>query len=159
MVEWPAKVAEMGISQVPILVKEIYKIVQRLEDAFPGRHFTPDGHLVGSIGEVLAAHFYDLKLLPSSSQGHDAEAPDGRKVQVKISQTDRVALRSEPDFLIVLALDKAGETKEIYNGPGGEPWSSAGRMQNNGQRSVSFKKLQTLMKDVPSEEKIPRIQE
>ncbi len=44
-----------SILEIPSLVQELYSIVDRLEELFPGRRFTPDGHLVGSIGEVLAA--------------------------------------------------------------------------------------------------------
>lgn len=36
-------------------VKRIYAITAELEALYPGRHFTPDGHMVGSIGEVLVA--------------------------------------------------------------------------------------------------------
>ena len=41
-------------------VLELVRIVSELETAFPGRHFTLDGHLVGSIGEVMAAYYYGL---------------------------------------------------------------------------------------------------
>jgi len=44
-----------SILEIPSLFQELYSIVDRLEELFPGRRFTPDGHLVGSIGEVLAA--------------------------------------------------------------------------------------------------------
>jgi hypothetical protein len=66
----PNQVLELyltSIETVPVLVREIYAIVAKLEATFPGRHFTPDGHLVGSLGEVLAAHFYGLELLPASA--------------------------------------------------------------------------------------------
>ncbi|MEE0027623.1 MAG: hypothetical protein U0J70_08535, partial [Atopobiaceae bacterium] len=42
------------------IIGEIYKLTNRLEAMYPGRHFTPDGHLVGSIGEVHAAEKYGL---------------------------------------------------------------------------------------------------
>jgi hypothetical protein len=45
-----------SVQEIPKLIKELYGIVDSLEALFPGRHFTPDGHLVGSIGEVLAAY-------------------------------------------------------------------------------------------------------
>jgi hypothetical protein len=35
-------------------VADIYKAVAELTKRYPGRPFTPDGHLVGSIGEVIA---------------------------------------------------------------------------------------------------------
>jgi hypothetical protein len=85
------------IDLIPELVRSLYAIVGELEGLFPGRKFTPDGHLVGSIGEVLAARLYDLELLPASAERHDAKAPDGRLVQIKATQTKSVGLRSEPD--------------------------------------------------------------
>ena len=42
-------------SEVGSLLGDLYRIVDRLEGLFPGRKFTPDGHLVGSIGEAHAA--------------------------------------------------------------------------------------------------------
>ena len=40
---------------LPKPVADIYRAVDALEQRHPGRKFTPDGHLVGSIGEVIAA--------------------------------------------------------------------------------------------------------
>jgi len=37
------------------LIRQIYAIVDELERLYPGRRFTPDGHLVGSIGEAYSA--------------------------------------------------------------------------------------------------------
>ena len=53
-------------------IKELYKITNELERAYPGRKFTIEGHLVGSIGEVVVAERYGLKLLPNSTETHDA---------------------------------------------------------------------------------------
>ncbi len=39
---------------LPKLVADIYRAVADLEKLYPGGKFTPDGHLVGSIGEVIA---------------------------------------------------------------------------------------------------------
>lgn len=84
---------------------------------FPGRHFTPDGHTVGSIGEALAAYHYGLELLPASSKGRDA-ALGSIAVEIKATQGNVVALRHEPERLLVLKLGKQGGWAEIYNGPG-----------------------------------------
>jgi hypothetical protein len=48
--------------KLPEPVAAIYRAVQELEAAYPGRKFTPDGHLVGSIGEVVAARELGLNL-------------------------------------------------------------------------------------------------
>ena len=45
-------------------IKALYEISQELEALFPGRHYTPDGHMIGSIGEALAASYYNLELFP-----------------------------------------------------------------------------------------------
>jgi hypothetical protein len=58
--------------KIPELLNRRYQIVSELESLFPGKKFTPDGHLVGSLGEVIAAHDYDLVLLENSTKIHDA---------------------------------------------------------------------------------------
>ena len=67
----------MDERRFPELIKGLYRLVGELEAMFPGRHFTPDGHMVGSIGECLAAHYYDLELLRASSAGRDAAPHSG----------------------------------------------------------------------------------
>lgn len=42
--------------ELPKLLSDLYVIVAKLEALAPGRKFTPDGHLVGSIGEAVAAY-------------------------------------------------------------------------------------------------------
>ncbi len=147
----------MSIETVPHWVREIYAIVAKLETAFPGRQFTPDGHLVGSLGEVLASYYYDLDLLPASAVAHDATAGDGRHVQIKATQIDRVALRADCAWLLVLKLDARGGFDEIHNGPGQPVWAAAGKMQSNGQRSVSLSKLRALNSTVADRDRIARV--
>ena len=48
--------------KLPAPVTDIYRAVANLEQLYPGRKFTPDGHLVGSIGEVIAAEYFGLPL-------------------------------------------------------------------------------------------------
>ena len=146
-----------GTQHIPGLVRQIYAIVEELERLFPGRRFTPDGHLVGSIGEVLAAHRYGLTLLPSSSEAHDALSKSGIKVQVKATQGKTVAMRSEPDHLIVLKILEDGSDQEIYNGPGAAPWLEAGKLQRNGQRPISLTRLRSLMERVQESERLSKI--
>ena len=50
--------------KLPEPVAEIYRAVAELEARYPPRKFTPDGHLVGSIGEVVAAEALGLTLYP-----------------------------------------------------------------------------------------------
>jgi len=142
--------------EIPHLVHELYDIVEKLERLFPGRHFTPDGHLVGSLGEVWAAYLYGLELAPASTQGYDAICPDGRRVQVKATQRNAVALSSEPQRLIVLKLERDGSATEVYNGEGAPVWQACGKMAKNGQRQIRLTTLSRLMTDVPQASRIPR---
>jgi hypothetical protein len=145
-----------AIDRIPGVVQRLYALVSELEAAFPGRPFTPDGHLVGSLGEVLASHYYDLELLPCSTECHDARTHDGRLVQVKATQGKSVALRAQPDHLLVILLKKDGTIEEIYNGPGQLAWSNCGKQQKNGQSPISVTKLGGLMSEVPVGERLPR---
>jgi hypothetical protein len=138
-------------------IKNLYAIVHDLENQFPGRRFTPDGHLVGSIGEVLAASQFGLKLLPASTEIHDAISPCGKKVQIKATQIERVSFYSEPEYLIVLKILPDGNSIVLYNGPGKPAWDSAGKLQKNGQRSISAAKLKIINQDIPSENKLKHI--
>jgi hypothetical protein len=63
--------------KLPAPVAAIYRAVAELEAAFPGRKFTPDGHLVGSIGEVVGAENLGLTLYPGGHPIHDAYDENG----------------------------------------------------------------------------------
>lgn len=147
-----------AISKIPDLMRDLYAVVEQLERLFPGRHFTPDGHLVGSLGEVWAAYLYGIDLATASTATHDGRAPDGRSVQIKATQGRSIGLSSESDYLIVFKLRRGGEPSEIYNGPGAEPWVRAGKLQRNGQRSVQLTTLARLAAAVPIEQRIPRVE-
>jgi hypothetical protein len=144
------------IDHVPDIVQRLYSLVGELENHFPGRKFTPDGHLVGSLGEVLAAYYYDLELLTASTECHDAKARDGRLVQVKATQGKSVGIRSEPNHLLVLRLARDGTVDEVYNGPGAPAWGRIGTPQKNGQFPLSVSALRKLMQDVAPEQRLPR---
>ena len=75
----------MDTTRFPQLLKAIYDAVDELESMFPGRHFTPDGHLVGSLGEALASHHYGVELFEASARCHDGVC-ESRQVQVKATQ-------------------------------------------------------------------------
>lgn len=147
-----------AVSELPDLVRQLRGLVGQLEHLFPERRFTLDGHLLGSIGEVLAAQLYGLKLLPMSEPTHDAETTTtGTPVQIKVTQGTRVALRAEPRHLLVLRLTDDGNATEVYNGPGAPAWSACGKMQDNGQRPISVSRLRQLMASVPAEHRIARL--
>lgn len=134
-------------------IQKLISIVKELETDFPGRHFTLDGHLVGSIGEVLAAYYYGIELYAASAVAHDGEI-DGKKVQIKISQQDDIVINHEPEYLIVLYLRKNGDVFEVYNGPGEAPWNSASKRDSHNNRHMRVNKLMELDKQVSDEFRI-----
>ncbi len=148
----------MDAKYFPELLKAIYDAVDGLEAMFPGRHFTPDGRMVGSIGEALAAPHYAVVLSGASTECHDG-ACGTRQVQVKATQGSRVSISSEPEHLLVLRLERAGTFTEEYNGPGSLAW---GLVKNkprpkNGQYQVSVSMLRRLMLDVSPSQRLLRI--
>ena len=147
----------MDTERFPLLLKAIYDAVDELERMFPGRHFTPDGHLVGSLGEALAAHYYNVQLSSASAECHDGTC-DGLQVQVKATQGDRVGISSKPDYLLVLRLSRDGTFVEEYNGPGAAVWELVEHkpLPKNGQYQVSLSTLRRLMLRVPPHERLPR---
>ena len=150
---------EEAFRQVPGLLRELFRVVDEFEFLF-SRPFTPDGHMVGSIGEVVAAFVYDLELLCGSSEGHDAVTRDGRMlpVQVKLTGGTRsVGIYGKPEHLIVLQLAGRTELIEVYNGPGALAWEHAGKLQKNGQRSISLHRLRGLQRSVLPEHRLPQV--
>lgn len=134
---------EDKMSAIKLQVQKLISIVNELEEVFPGRHFTLDGHLVGSIGEVMAAYYYGIELYTASAVAHDGEI-DGKKVQIKISQQDNIVINHEPEYLIVLYLNKNGNIYEVYNGPGAAPWDSASKRDSHNNRHMRVNKLMEL---------------
>jgi len=145
----------MDRENFPRLVNELYGIVRNLEAMFPGRHFTPDGHLVGSLGECLAAYHYGLELLPASTIGGDAQKA-GLSIEIKATQRSAVGLRYQPEHLLVLQLDQMGGFKEVYNGPGDMVWKEFdGKTKpSNGQYRIALPRLSLLMEHIPRERRL-----
>lgn len=140
------------------LVQQLYETVYELESMFPGRHFTPDGHMVGSIGECLVADAYDLELMTASNKGYDATTKTGEKVEIKATQSKSVAFRSEPQYAIVIKILPNGTFEEIYNGPGALIWNQFNDkpLPSNGQYQISLNKLAALNTQVKDSQRITR---
>ncbi len=131
---------------LPEAVARIYKATAELEAMYPGRKFTPDGHLVGSIGEVIAAKALGLTLYPMSQPGHDAYDANG-DVQIKMTAGTSIAMYATCDRLVVLQIVSPEEAEIVYDGPGQPVWEKAGKMGKNGQRVISLSRLRALPKE------------
>jgi len=136
---------------LPAPVAAIYEAVRQLEERYPGRKFTPDGHLVGSIGEVIAAEELGLELYPGSYAGHDARDPiSGRDVQIKLTGGKSVSLYATCDRLVVLRVVSPHEAEIVYDGDGHPAWEAAGPLQKNGQWAISLNRLKLIAATRPT---------
>jgi hypothetical protein len=129
--------------RLPEPVARIYRAVEELEALCHPRKFTPDGHLVGSIGEVLAAEALGLTLYPMGHAGHDAHDANG-DVQIKMTARRSIAMYSECVRLVVLRIVSSEEAEIVYDGPGKPAWEAAGGTGKNGQRVLSLSRLQQI---------------
>ncbi len=143
------------MERVAAILRQLYELVDELERLHKGRSFTPDGHMVGSIGEAWAMWMYDLVLLPASAPIHDATTQDGRYVQIKATQRTSVGIYGEPKHLIVLKLHRTGIAEEVFNGPGEVAWNAAGKPGKHSQRPITVTRLRRLMDSVPASERLP----
>ncbi len=130
--------------KLPPAVADIYRAVAQLERRYPNRKFTPDGHLVGSIGEVIAAEHFNLTLLQSSHPSHDAIDASGRLVQIKLTAGNCISMYADCDRLIVLRILSPEQAEVVYDAPGAPIWAAAGSMQKNGQRTIRLSKLRAI---------------
>ncbi len=147
-------------------IRDLYAIVDQLgeECADHGRHFTLDGHLLGSIGEVYAAERHGISLYTSSKKAHDGWKVDAdgnrREIQIKVTQTRAkrkvVPISHRPDYLIVLLVDKDGAFDEVYNGPGIKVWDLVKDKPKpaNGQYQVTLNKLRELDDEIREEDRV-----
>lgn len=130
---------------LPSAVARIYEAVAELEAAYPGRKFAPDGHLVGSIGEAVAAEAFGPKLLSMSAEGHDAVDAEGCLVQVKMTGGRSVSLYGDCQRLIVLRITVCRAQAEIGCGGRGEPVIAKARAASkNWQRRISLARLRKI---------------
>jgi hypothetical protein len=140
------------------LLEQIYSAVAGLEAMFPGRHFTPDGHMVGSIGEAIAAYHYGVELYPASHRVFDGRK-NGKEIQIKATQNDSVELKAaDGGTLLVFKIHQDGSFEDVYNGNMNRVWQSIAHKKatNAGEISIPLNRLRALQKEVREEEKITR---
>jgi len=131
------------------LVRLIFESCAELSSR-SGRSVSPDGHLVGSLGEIHAAQALGLKLETASNAGFDAVDSDGRKVEIKTTTRSSISLSAtgtNAERLIVVKLDATtGAAQIIYDGDAARAWELSRKPGMNGQRRLSIAKLLRLPK-------------
>jgi hypothetical protein len=140
-------------------IRIIYQAVKILEEGYPGRKFTPDGILVGTLGEVLAEEKYELDLLPPKTKDFDAKDCRGRRVQIRCNQRNTTPIKkgAKKDMILALKLLPDGSIEEIFNGPASVAHQlTVGRKADSaGFVGLSHNKLRKLMESVPESKRVP----
>ena len=127
------------------------ELVQRIFEAcaelsrLTGRSVSPDGHLVGSLGEIYAASVLNLTLETASNAGFDATDSHGQRVEIKTTTRASISLSAEGTLaerlIVVKLIPEDGQASIVYDGPAHKAWDHAGKPQKNGQRRISLAKL------------------
>jgi len=133
----------MGVTNEE-LVRSIFEACAELSGR-SSRSVTPDGHLVGSLGEIYAAEELGLTLAMASNRGYDAVDRNGARVEIKTTTRSSISLSADgtlAERLVVVQLDPISGTPEIvFDGPAKSAWALAGRPAKNGQRRLSISRL------------------
>lgn len=123
----------MSDLEIPEEIRSILKAMEgqvRELSAYAKTHgqmnlnFTLDGRLLGDIGELIVAHYYNVELYQSQKPGADGEFRsghlEGQPVEIKCRRnSDAIDFSRIPENLIVIEIDGDDTTaRVIYAGPG-----------------------------------------
>jgi hypothetical protein len=136
-------------------IADIYKIANELGRAFDINTCTPDGHLLGAIGQIAAKIAFNLKF-GSQNEEHNCTGSIGVKkvnVQVRCTGRNSVALRKEPEHLIAMEIGETGRIRLLFNGPGQYVWRRI-EHQRNPQKYVSSKALREAQQEIDVKDRI-----
>lgn len=141
-------------------VKELLKIVSKLQSRYPAKKFTLDGRLVGDIGEILVAHHYDVELFEGLHRHHDGQDSKNRRVQIKTTMKDSLTFPCDhiPDHYLGIKVFPDGSFEEIYNGDGRTiAYAIKNRKKTkNNLHSISLSKLRALNGSANAENRISK---
>ena len=130
-------------------IRHLYVSVKKLNSAFPDKPFTPDGRMVGDIGEAIAAIKFGVTLDKTLRRHWDGYRIDssGKKydVQIKATQKDKTYLKRPPHEgeLLVFKIFENGDYKCYYNGKIMRVWKSLSRQKPNssGEKFINLSRF------------------
>jgi len=129
------------------LISEVFAAFLKLTDLL-GRPISPDGHLVGGLGEAYAADKLGLELEPPSTKDFDARDSEGRTVQIKATTQGNVRLSGKTTmaerFVAVQLDDITGAGSILYVGPADVVWALVPKSLKRRQWSKSLKIIAAL---------------
>lgn len=156
----------MKKKELSLAVKNVFDACQSLSKTSGGmRPFTPDGKMVGDIGEVIAGSFYEVELDKIGRRAWDGTYC-GRNVQIKATGGNSTYLKKPPkessakDLLMVFYISREnGEYELVYNGDIQKVWNDLKnkKIDSTGAKTISLDRLRELQKSVYSKNIIPEV--
>lgn len=144
-------------------VKKVFDACRHLsETSGKIRLFTPDGRMVGDIGEIIAGNFYKVELHNVGRHGWDGTY-NGINVQIKTTGGNDTYLKKPRGgfgdglMLVFRIYRESGEYKLIYNGDIQRVWDELEniRPDRTGAKMISLDRLRRLQKSVHQKNIIP----
>jgi len=140
------------INQLKDIIKDLYRSVEKMRAVFPQRKFTPDGRMVGDIGEAIAALKFGVILDEKSQKNWDGyridENCNKRLVQIKTTQKTETYLKKPPcdGDLLVFKIKQDGEYELCYDGPALKVWDALSHRKADvtGAKIIELKKLKEI---------------
>jgi len=129
------------------LIADVFEACLKLT-ALLGRPISPDGHLVGGLGEAYAAAKLGLTLEPPSTKDFDARDKQGRTVQIKATTRGSLALSGRTTaaqrFVAVQLDPTTGVGAIVYVGSADVVWGLGPEVLKGRQWSKSIKIIAAL---------------
>ena len=147
-------------------VKSVFDACRHLSEVSGGmRRFTPDGKMVGDMGEVIGGSFYQVELDRVGRRDWDGTY-NGRNVQIKTTGGDSTYLKKPPQdgfgdgLLMVFKINReTGAYTFIYNGDMQRVWDALKNQKTDstGAKTILLNRLGELQKSVRSEDIISEV--
>ncbi len=151
----------MKKSKLQAAIRTMFQAQKALHTSFPKKPFTPDGRMIGDIGEAIAEIDYrvtiDSKLRKDWDGVRENSAVKHPEVQVKATQKNQTYLRKPPHegSLLVFKIFTDGHWECFYNGKISQVWNYLVNKKPD-STGAKFIALDELMKFKTSKkEKIP----
>ncbi|HUW71896.1 MAG TPA: hypothetical protein VMV66_01730 [Candidatus Humimicrobiaceae bacterium] len=147
-------------------VKNVFDACRRLSKrSGEMRLFTPDGRMVGDIGEAIAGIFYQVNLHDVGRHDWDGTY-NGRNVQIKATGGNSTYLKKPPKegytngLLMVFYINREnGEYDLVYNGDIQRVWNDLRnkKLDKTDAKSISLDRLRELKKSVRPKDIVPGV--
>lgn len=145
-------------------VKKVFDACRNLSNVSGKlRHFTPDGRMVGDIGEVAATMFYQVSLHGVGMKHWDGTCGE-RHVQIKATGGNDTYLKEPPHggfadgLLMVFKIDReSGACECVYNGDIQRVWDylENKKLDRTGAKQITLDRLKGLQASVLKKDIVP----